>query len=105
MQALPPPGGRMGESQAPKPLVSVSSVTAGVGVRPLTLAIVPRVKDASQKHPTQIGLCGSPCSNSAHTLAPTGGGANEVPIDGPAMGTQGKAQMLVSSPHTSWIRS
>src|SRR5690348_17342701 len=86
------------------PLVAVSSVTDGIGVVPASSAILPRVAGVSQKQPTQIGISGSPCSNSTHTLAPTGGGTNEVPIIGPAIGTQGRAQLLVRSPNTSGTR-
>src|SRR5438876_12437997 len=60
-------------------------------------------EDKPHLHPTQIGLLGSPCSNSTHTPAPIEG-TRYTPIGGPvgpASGTHGSAQLDGIAPSTS----
>ena len=55
------------------------------------------------QQPLQIGLSGSPCSNSIHTPAPIGG-TQKKPIGGPvpaAIGRHGRAHVVGVSPRTS----
>ena len=93
------PPARIGASQTEMPAVALSIVIAGTAGTALDSSAIDGIWPSPHQQPTQIGLSGSPRSNSTQTLAPMRGRMN-VPISESVSGTHGIAQLVITIPGT-----